>query len=54
MEMAPRVAQLMARELGKGDSWQRAQVTTYRVLARGFLPEGICQVEPGCERIPTL
>ena len=54
MEMAPRVAQLMARELGKGERWQLAQVTTYRALARGYLPEGICKIEPGCERISTL
>jgi glycerol-3-phosphate dehydrogenase len=38
MEMAPRVAQLMATELGRDDSWQRQQVADFRALARGYLP----------------
>jgi glycerol-3-phosphate dehydrogenase len=37
MEMAPRVAALMAEELGRDGAWQEEQVTAYRDLARGHL-----------------
>jgi glycerol-3-phosphate dehydrogenase len=39
VEVAPRVAGLMARELGRDADWQRAQVAAYCDLARGYLPE---------------
>jgi glycerol-3-phosphate dehydrogenase len=38
MEIAPRVAELMASELGRDRAWQEAQVTGYRELAAGYLP----------------
>jgi glycerol-3-phosphate dehydrogenase len=34
---APKVAELMAQELGKDCAWQEAQVTAFAVLARGYL-----------------
>lgn len=38
MEMAPRVAQLMADELKRDAEWQRRQIADFRALARGYLP----------------
>ena len=35
--MAPRVAELMARELQNGDAWSAAQVTALQALAKGYL-----------------
>ena len=37
-EVAPRVAELMAEELGRDEAWQRDQVETFRALAAGYLP----------------
>jgi glycerol-3-phosphate dehydrogenase len=34
---APRVAALMAHELGHDRAWQQAQVTTFAALARGYV-----------------
>ena len=39
MEAAPRVASIMAAELGKDDSWERDQVAAYRDLAAGYVVE---------------
>lgn len=39
MEIAPRVASLMAAELGRDQNWQDAQVHAFQELARGYLPE---------------
>ena len=36
VEMAPRVASLMAAELNKDDSWQRMQVESFANIARGY------------------
>ena len=36
--MAPRVAELMADELGRDDNWQTEQVAAFRKLAAGYLP----------------
>ena len=36
VRMAPRVAELMARELGRGAAWQAAQVAAFNEVARGF------------------
>jgi len=36
MEIAPKVAQLMARELGRDEDWVNAEVATYLELARGY------------------
>jgi glycerol-3-phosphate dehydrogenase len=38
IRMAPRVAELMARELGRDDAWRSAQVEAFTTLARGYLP----------------
>ncbi|MFO0851497.1 MAG: glycerol-3-phosphate dehydrogenase/oxidase [Gemmataceae bacterium] len=38
VEMAPRVAGLMARELGRDPEWESAQVRAFGELARGYLP----------------
>ena len=37
-EAAPRVAELMAKELGRDEAWQREQVEAYGALARTYLP----------------
>jgi glycerol-3-phosphate dehydrogenase len=39
MEIAPDVAEIMARELGEGMEWAEAQVREYRELARNYLAE---------------
>ncbi len=38
MAIAPRVAELMAGELGRDAAWQEAQVAGYCEVARGYLP----------------
>ncbi|MEJ2503085.1 MAG: FAD-dependent oxidoreductase [Gemmatimonadota bacterium] len=38
MEAAPRVAGLLAAELGRDDDWRAAQVASFTSLARGYLP----------------
>ena len=37
--MSPRVAELLAAELGEGEAWQHAQVTAFRGLAAAYLPQ---------------
>ena len=37
VEMAPRVAALLAAELGRGGDWEREQVAAYTALAEGYL-----------------
>jgi glycerol-3-phosphate dehydrogenase len=37
MAMAPRVAELMAKELDRDESWQDKEVNTFRELAKGYL-----------------
>ena len=37
MEMAPKAAALLARELGRDEAWQAAQVAAFRELAKGYL-----------------
>ncbi len=37
LEAAPVVAALMAKELGRDAAWEKAQVSTYETLARGYL-----------------
>ena len=41
MCMAPRVAELLARELGRDTAWQRAQVEAFCDLARRYLPAAL-------------
>lgn len=38
IEMAPRAADILARELGRDRAWSDAQVEAFRVLARSYLP----------------
>ena len=37
IEMAPRVAELMAKELGRDDAWESEQVRSFEQLAKGYL-----------------
>jgi glycerol-3-phosphate dehydrogenase len=39
MEVAPRVAELMSRELGHDQGWQDEQVGAFGALAKGYLAE---------------
>ena len=40
IRMAPAVARLMARELGRDESWQRREVATFEVLAQQYTIAG--------------
>ncbi len=42
LEMAPRVAQIMARELGRDDTWQETQIAAFNTLAQHY----ICALTP--------
>ena len=37
-KMAPRVARLMARELGRDNAWRQRQVEAFQALADDYLP----------------
>jgi glycerol-3-phosphate dehydrogenase len=37
VRMAPTVAALLAKELGRDDTWQRAQIAAFEALARGYM-----------------
>jgi len=39
MAVAPRVAELMARELGRDAAWERAEVEAFLGLAQQYLPQ---------------
>jgi hypothetical protein len=39
-QMAPRVAHLMASEMGRDDAWQAGQVEAFQALADHYLPSG--------------
>lgn len=39
ISMAPRVAQLMAAELGHDEAWQQTQVNAFTTLAQQYLPQ---------------
>ena len=47
MEMAPKVAGLMSRALGRDRRWENEQTAAFEALARGYLAEGICPVDHG-------
>ncbi len=47
MEMAPRAAELMARELGRSPEWQAAQVAEFLKLAQAALPTHTSTPSPG-------
>jgi len=38
LEIAPKVAHLMAKELGKPDSWEKEQIEAFTMIASGYLP----------------
>ena len=38
LAMAPRVATILATELGKDDTWRSGQLAAFTELARGYLP----------------
>jgi glycerol-3-phosphate dehydrogenase len=38
LEIAPEVAALLAKELGRDEQWEKAQVSVFRTLAGGYLP----------------
>jgi len=38
LRMAPRVAGLMAREMGRDDAWQSSQLAAFQQVAHGYLP----------------
>ena len=40
LDMAPLVAQLMAKQLNKDEHWQNAQVIEFKNIARGYLLVG--------------
>jgi glycerol-3-phosphate dehydrogenase len=39
MEAAPKVASLMAAELGFNAQWEKEQVAAFRHIGRGYLPD---------------
>jgi len=39
LRMAPRVAEVMAREMGKGAAWQSAQLAAFQDVAKGYVLE---------------
>jgi glycerol-3-phosphate dehydrogenase len=39
IEMAPKVAQIMAQELGKDEAWEKAQTEEFTALAKGYILE---------------
>ncbi len=41
IEAAPRVASLLAREIGRDKEWERDQVRTFETLAREYLPSAL-------------
>jgi glycerol-3-phosphate dehydrogenase len=41
IQAAPRVATILARELGRDDAWRDGQVEAFRAIARGYLPTGV-------------
>ncbi|MDX9818243.1 MAG: glycerol-3-phosphate dehydrogenase C-terminal domain-containing protein, partial [Desulfococcus multivorans] len=45
IEMAPAVATLMARELGRDSRWADDQTTAFEDLARGYLADGRCRLK---------
>jgi glycerol-3-phosphate dehydrogenase len=56
VEMAPRVAELLAAGLGRGEEWRRDQVKAFRALASGYMagfnPDR--NAGPGASRPPAM
>jgi len=40
IQMAPRVAQILAKELGRDQQWQENQIQLFEELAKGYLVKG--------------
>jgi glycerol-3-phosphate dehydrogenase len=40
IDMAPEVARLMAKEMGKDEAWQKKQIAEFTELAKGYYLEG--------------
>jgi len=40
IQMAPRVAQILAKELGRNQQWQENQIQLFEELAKGYLVKG--------------
>jgi glycerol-3-phosphate dehydrogenase len=40
IRMAPRVAQILAKELGRDQQWQENQIQLFEELAKGYLVKG--------------
>lgn len=40
IEAAPRAARILARELGRDETWVEAQVADFEAIAAGYLPDG--------------
>ena len=36
-DIAPKVAETMAKELGQNEEWQEKQINSFRQLAKGYL-----------------
>ena len=49
IEMAPRVAALLAAVLHRDENWQRSQVDTFRAMARRYVFTDPASVEPDLE-----
>lgn len=45
LRAAPRVAELLARELGRDETWRQEQVQRFQDLARGYLPNSTRTME---------
>jgi glycerol-3-phosphate dehydrogenase len=52
IEMAPRVATLLAGELGRDESWQRSQVDTFGAMARRYVFTDPASVESDLQEWP--
>ncbi len=37
LDMAPRVAEIVARELGRDEAWQRSQCAAFTAVAQNYL-----------------
>ena len=46
IEAAPRVAEILAAELGRDDAWREEEVWSYGEIARGYLIDGAIPPEP--------
>lgn len=52
LDMAPAVASLLARELGRGPDWEVREVRRFAAVAAGFLPDGVAPPTPFAAAAP--